>query len=187
MLRLLTSCCVGVLAAAYLSEDHDTRLPTPHYQKQTADPEWLSYAAQFHGHLGPMLTFGVRMGMSALQAVGAEGYFDVEVTCDGPFAKPPASCFLDGIQIATGATLGKRNLRCVDGKDILVRIKNTRTGNTATLRPKADLLALLSQPKTEKSKDATDQLRRPNDHSLETLSRKIATMPEMEILTVASP
>ena len=61
------------------------------------------------GHLGPMLTFGARMGTAALRAVDAKGYFDVEVTCEGPFVKPPESCFLDGIQISTGAnSSGKR-------------------------------------------------------------------------------
>ena len=31
------------------------------------------------------------------QTVDAKGYFDVQVVATGPFAKPPRSCFLDGL------------------------------------------------------------------------------------------
>ena len=51
---------------------------------------------QLRGHLGPAVVAGARMGMAGLRAVEAEGYFDVELACEGPFAKPPQSCFLDG-------------------------------------------------------------------------------------------
>ncbi len=42
------------------------------------------------------------MGIIGLRAVEAKGYVDVEVTCEGPFAKPPQACFLDGVQVANG-------------------------------------------------------------------------------------
>ena len=84
------------------------------------------------------------MGMIGLRAVEAKGYFDVEVTCEGPLAKPPQSCFLDGVQVTTGATLGKRNLQWVQADRLTMRIKNTRTGKTAVLRPTPALLELLA-------------------------------------------
>ena len=43
--------------------------------------------------------------------------------------------FLDGVQVATGATLGKRTVEWVQADRLAVRIKNTRTGKTAVLRP----------------------------------------------------
>ena len=126
------------------------------------------------------------MGMAALQAVDAKGYFDVEIACEGPLEKPPASCFLDGLQISTGATLGKRNLEWIKGEKIVVRVKNTQTGKTATLEPTPAFLALLSQPPANiKGKsDAEKREQSRNHHLTDELSRKIATMPEKEILTV---
>jgi formylmethanofuran dehydrogenase subunit E len=129
------------------------------------------------------------MGMAALHAVDAKGYFDVEITCEGPLAKPPASCFLDGLQITTGATLGKRNLEWIDGKKIVVRVKNTETGKTATLRPTEAFLALLQQPAAD-NKAAPDSKQREqsrNHHLSDDLARKIAAMPEKEILTIIHP
>jgi hypothetical protein len=63
------------------------RLPQPHYHPQPSDPAWLATVVQFHGHLGPSVVAGARMGMIGLRAVEAKGYFNVEVTCEGPLAK----------------------------------------------------------------------------------------------------
>jgi len=131
-------------------------LPRPHYERLDSDPPWLAYAAQFHGHLGPWATAGTRLGMAGLRNVGAKGHFDIEVTCEGPFVKPPKSCFLDGLQVATGATLGKRNLLLRRADPIVIRVKNTRTGARAEVRPTPKLLELLGSfkphPKSEGAK-----------------------------------
>ena len=126
MLRTYFFLCVCCITSMCFSEEIKNCLPQPHYQQQESDPSWLKTTVQLHGHLGPMVSFGARMGMASLRAVDAKGYFDVEVTCEGPFANPPASCFLDGVQIATGATMGKRNLHWIDSKRIVVRVKNTK-------------------------------------------------------------
>jgi formylmethanofuran dehydrogenase subunit E len=189
MLRLFVLLCAVAFTGVCIAEDKIEKLPRPHYRAQGSDPSWLKLAAQFHGHLGPMMTFGSRMGMAALLAVDAKGYFDVEITCEGPLAKPPASCFLDGLQISTGATLGKRNLEWVKAEKIVVYVKNTETGKTATLQPTAAFLALLSQPLTD-GKGEPDSKRREQsrDHHLsDELSRKIATMPDEEIFTISYP
>jgi len=165
------------------------KLPQPHYQRLDSDPAWLAYAAQFHGHLGPWATAGTRLGMAGLREVGAKGHFDVEVTCEGPFVKPPKSCFLDGLQVATGATLGKRNLSCVQAGEIVVRVRNTQTGRQVEIGPTAKLLELLSsfkpRPESGHAKVTDRDDRRHPDHVLEALARKIAAMPDQDILTVS--
>jgi formylmethanofuran dehydrogenase subunit E len=189
MLRLIAFVGVVVVAGACLAADTIEKLPQPHYRAKDSDPGWLKFAAQCHGHLGPMMVFGARMGMAALKAVDAKGYFDVEITCEGPMTKPPASCFLDGLQISTGATMGKRNLTWVDAKNIVVRVKNTETGKTATLQPTAAFLKLLPQPAVDSQKtlDGKQREQSRNHHAGDELARKIAAMPETEILTVAHP
>ncbi len=185
MFRLLAPCFFSLFAAMCFAADHPAELPQPHYHPQPDDPAWLGRAAAFHGHLGPMLTFGARMGMAGLREVGAKGYFDVEIVCEGPMARPPASCFLDGLQVSTGATLGKRNLRWVGGEAIVVRVTNTTTGKTATLTPRKEFLALLPRPAPDAAKSpAGSPPSQAHDHSLDDLARKIALMPEKDILTI---
>ncbi len=189
MLRLAVLLCLCGFTSICFSQEMIKNLPQPHYHPQDTDPAWMGYAVQLHGHLGPMLTFGARMGMAALKAVDAKGYFDVEVTCEGPFLKPPESCFLDGIQISTGATLGKRNLQWKESDNIVLRIKNVRSNKTAELKPKESFLALLPKmSKTDTSEDKkTQNTQAADDHMFDDLARKIAAMPEEEILVIAYP
>lgn len=124
--------------------------------------------------------------MAGLRAVGAHGYFDVEVTCEGPFAKTPKSCFLDGLQVATGATLGKRSLNWVSADQILVRVKNTHTGKTVELRPSVGLLELLgwSNPQAKKVEPKQEEHKHSDEAVVEALARKIAAMPDAEIVAL---
>ena len=122
--------------------------------------------------------------MIGLHAVRAKGYFDVEATCEGPLAKPPQSCFLDGIQAATGATLGKRTLAWVQADQIAVRIRNTRTGETAELRPTSAIMELLGSFKALPKAGAGHGPGQRADERLESLARKIAAMPEKEVASV---
>ena len=163
------------------------QLPRPDYERLDSDPQWLAYAAQFHGHLGPWATAGTRLGMAGVREVDATGYFDVEVVCEGPFVKPPKSCFLDGLQVATGATLGKRNLHWarIPTDHVVVRVRNTRTGALAEIRPTDRLLKILGALKPRiKTADAAEPGEQADDHAVETLSRVIATLPDREILVV---
>jgi formylmethanofuran dehydrogenase subunit E len=123
--------------------------------------------------------------MAGLRAVEARGYFDVEVTCEGPLAKPPQSCFLDGLQMGTGATLGKRTLHWVQAERIVVRVRNTRTSKTAELRPAPALLELLVAFKSKpKGAEAPPADHKAADEHLEAIARKIATLPEEQIAAV---
>jgi enterochelin esterase family protein len=164
-----------------LAED---RLPAPDYHRQPSDPAWLAQVVQLHGHLGPSVVAGARMGMIGLHAVGDKGYFDVEVTCEGPLAQPPQACFLDGIQVATGATMGKRTLTWVQADKFVVRVRNTQNGKTVELQPTPALLGLLASFKPE-AKAGTGHGPGQQDHErLEQIARKIAAMSDSEVAIV---
>lgn len=178
MIRGLFWLVLICLPSVLLAED---RLPTPDYHREASDPEWLAQVVQFHGHLGPSVVAGARIGMVGLRAVGAKGYFDVEVTCEGPFAQPPQSCFLDGLQAGTGATLGKRTLQWKQANEVVIRFRNTRTGRTAELRPKALLLETLGGRKAAAGERKAAS---PAHAEIEAIARKIAALPEDEVASV---
>jgi formylmethanofuran dehydrogenase subunit E len=188
MISKIPFVCVCVAAIA-LNDEPQNRLPTPRYEKQEADPAWLRTVVQFHGHLGPSIVAGARFGMAGLEAVDAKGYFDIEVTCEGPLSKPPQSCFLDGLQVGAGATMGKRNLNYVEAKELVVRVKNATTGATAELRPTPKLLELLDLLRTENKIKTENKSKGIADHhqemeKIEAIARKIAVMPDREIVIV---
>jgi formylmethanofuran dehydrogenase subunit E len=180
---------LSVLLAAALHDEPPRELPRPHYERQPSDPTWMQTAVQFHGHLGPSIIAGARLGMAGLCAVEAKGYFDVEVTCEGPFEKPPQSCFLDGLQIGTGATMGKRNLNYVEAKETVIRVMNTATGATAEVRPTQKLSEMLGLVSSPAKPQAEDQSSEP-DHEhremerIEAIARELADIPGEEIFTI---
>ena len=161
------------------------QLPQPAYQRQPSDPAWLASVVQFHGHLGPAVVAGARIGMIGLRAVDAKGYFDVEVTCEGPLAKPPQACFLDGVQVATGATLGKRSLQWVQADQVLMRVKNTRTGRMVDVRPTPALMELLAafKPQANAGTGHGPESKTDDEH-LAAVARKIAAMSNEDVASV---
>jgi formylmethanofuran dehydrogenase subunit E len=189
MLRCFLLVVTLMCSVTALAKEPPAGLPTPHYRPQASDPEWLKIVVQFHGHLGPAVVAGARVGMAGLHAVDAKGYFDVDISCEGPMAKPPQSCFLDGLQIGTGATLGKRSLHWQPGPQVKVRFTNTTTGTTAELtltRALLDLLQAFAQ--TSISADTHDHSPAAGNHEadsrLESTARRIAVMAEKDLVTV---
>jgi pyrimidine-specific ribonucleoside hydrolase len=60
---------------------------------------------EFHRHLGIYSVLGAKMGIRAREILGA-GLDDLRVISSAG-ANPPLSCMTDGLQIATGASLGR--------------------------------------------------------------------------------
>ncbi len=76
----------------------------------------LERAAEFHGHLGPYLVLGLRMGVLAKNTLNADPFeIRAEIHTE---KKKPRSCILDGIQFASGCTLGKGNIDLLESDKI---------------------------------------------------------------------
>lgn len=72
--------------------------------------------AAFHGHLGPYIVLGYRIGRYVKQYFCSDPFqMKATVFCEGV---PPQSCLTDGIQIGSGCTLGKRNIEIIPSNEI---------------------------------------------------------------------
>jgi len=87
----------------------------------------------FHGHLGPYLVLGYRAGELALEKLSAERHFGIEVTVHCP-ENPPPRCFIDGIQLSTGATFGKNNLFHQTAPELSAFFTNKKTGKSMEIQ-----------------------------------------------------
>lgn len=92
---------------------------------------------EFHGHLGPYVVLGYRMGEAARRALASPGYFDLRARVESPLA-PPASCLIDGVQLGSGCTVGKRNLAVEEGK-IARAVFDSRSGKRAAIALRPEL------------------------------------------------
>src|SRR5262245_57524916 len=74
----------------------------------------LQLVKQIHGGIGPWAVAGYRIGRRALKELGLPRHsFSLDVAHYSP-RLVQFSCMADGLQAATGASLGKLNLRLVE-------------------------------------------------------------------------
>lgn len=113
----------------------------------------LNEAVKFHGHLGPYLVLGILAGEFALKRLRCKKYFGLEVRVRGA-GKKPKSCFIDGLQLSTGATYGKGNIKQLYGPVIKAGFCNRVNHKKITLKFKRLLIQKLKVVKTDKDSEA---------------------------------
>lgn len=100
----------------------------------------LAKVTAIHGAPGPWAVLGYRMGEAALLQLGLpRGSFDLMIVHHTP-DKVQYSCIADGASAATGASVGKLNLKLApasDDDDVFTEYSNKKTGVTVKLRPSA--------------------------------------------------
>lgn len=116
-----------------------------------------------HGHSGPYLNLGIKMGLLALKVLNAKGYFDLSVEAKLEYRKP-MSCFVDGLQISTGCTMGKGN----------IRIKNQPGNINAIFKTEDKKVQIRLKPEIVESLDFKKD-------SCEDLGQKILNTPNSEL------
>jgi formylmethanofuran dehydrogenase subunit E len=132
----------------------------------------IDNAQKLHGHLGPFLVIGVRMGMIAKKALSVSddqcGLLKASVKVP---LFPPFSCLLDGIQASTSCTVGNQRLTIENSEEICVNFAKQNAAGTAkiTLNPR-----LAEELKKKLSEDALT----------EEFALELAHMPENQLFNV---
>jgi formylmethanofuran dehydrogenase subunit E len=86
----------------------------------------LKKAEEFHGHLGPFVTLGVRMGLIGLRELRVKrNEKKLRATAMLEYSVP-FSCVIDGIQVATKCTIGNKKLRLRSSSGITARFELQR-------------------------------------------------------------
>ncbi len=129
-------------------------------------------AVRLHGHLGPFLVIGVRMGKLAERTLKHNSDKDIkfQVTIRVP-QTTPFSCTIDGIQSTTRCTIGNQKLKVEKSEEI--------SGSFEVRSPKQELRINV------KAKIIEDLLNRfKNGASGEQLAAHIASVPEEDLFTI---
>jgi len=125
--------CLSVLAfslaVAACAAPAASRAPSP--------DDALAAGAFVHGGAGPWAVLGYRMGRAALVRLALPRQsFDLVVVHHAP-EKVQFSCMADGATAATGASVGKLNLKLAlaSDADVSTTYTNRASGKSLTLRP----------------------------------------------------
>lgn len=112
----------------------------------------LNEAIKFHGHLGPYLVLGILAGQLALRKLKCKKYFGLDVKVSGANRKPK-SCLIDGLQLSTGATYGKGNIKKLNGSVIKIEFRNRINHKKINLRFSNNLIQQLKKIKTHRNSE----------------------------------
>jgi formylmethanofuran dehydrogenase subunit E len=127
--------CGGPHHAAPAESAHHAGAPEPGHHAEPAEDQGLRAVAAVHGGAGPWAVAGYRMGEFALRELGlSRGSFELEVVHFTP-ESVQYSCIADGAAAATGASLGKLNLKLAEATPLETRTtyRNKKSGQTLTL------------------------------------------------------
>lgn len=110
--------------------------------------ELLQAGLLLHGHKCPAMPMGLRAGLAALEALGVKRAADGQLTALVEIDRDHcATCYADGVQMATGCTFGKGNIQKLGyGKFALTLIDNkTRRSVRVVTRPETIRLSQESE------------------------------------------
>ncbi len=109
----------------------------------------LKGAVKFHGHLGPFLILGLRAGLLGVDYLG-KNHFELRARVKTDL-HPPRSCFIDGVQFASGCTAGKGNIETHVSNGVSVEF--VRGEHKISLVVRDDVLKTLDQITSERQSE----------------------------------
>jgi formylmethanofuran dehydrogenase subunit E len=136
-------------------------------------PLLIENAAKLHGHLGPFLVIGVRMGELAKRHLEFDDKSGrrLEVSIKTPLSTP-FSCVIDGIQASTSCTVGNRKLKIEEStKEITAHFRRQDSKKTVRISVNPKIAETLI---SDMSKGA----------NAEQLAAKIAHMEEEQLFVL---
>lgn len=135
----------------------------------------LERAMEFHGHLGPFLVLGLRMGLAGLRELNINrGEKKLRVTAKLNYSIP-FSCTVDGLQIATKCTIGNKKLKIRNHSGIVAKFE-LEDGKQITLQVNFVFFDRLKKELPSESMPG-EEIRK--------LGLLVASMPEVELFTVS--
>ena len=116
----------------------------------------LDRISEFHGHLGPFVVVGFRMGEAANEALGADPFGKTALVLTG--GKTPRSCVVDGIQLSSGCTLGKGEIAVVDQGEVAAIFLSKTSRRSIKIKLKDSILERITTTTREELESLAAEL-----------------------------
>jgi formylmethanofuran dehydrogenase subunit E len=101
---------------------------------ETTLTSMIEYARKLHGHVGPYVVIGLRMGAAAKKALNLPDDESTLLTAEVSVPlHPPFSCLLDGVQVSTTCTVGNQRLQFKNAKTIQAIFSSQKDAKTVKI------------------------------------------------------
>ncbi len=152
------------------------------------DPKLFLEAGQlFHGHKCPAMPMGLRVGAAAMNQLGVERAKDGQLLALVELGDDHcATCFADGVQMITGCTFGKGNIRKLHYGKWGVTLVDTATGRAVRVTPTAE--AMMANKKSEffsKYREKGIPASKVPDEVVEPMVARVMNAPNEQVLRVS--
>ena len=147
---------------------------------------FLEAGQQFHGHKCPAMPMGLRVGAAAMNALGVERANDGQLLALVELGDNHcATCFADGVQMITGCTFGKGNIKKLHYGKWGVTLVDVATGRAVRVTPKAE--AMLANKQTEfftQYREKGIPASKVPDGVVEPLVQRVMNAPDGQLLEI---
>lgn len=110
----------------------------------------IEFARQLHGHVGPYLVIGLKMGAAAKKVLNIPDNEIARLSAEVAVPLyPPFSCLLDGIQVSTACTVGNQRLQSKNSKTIQGTFIVEETGKIVKITINKKFREILEEKKKE--------------------------------------
>ena len=133
----------------------------------------VNKATDLHGHLGPFLVIGVRIGLIGIRELGLEKNEKLHVTVMLKNSVP-FSCVIDGIQVTTKCTIGNKKIRLKRASGIAAKFEIPE-GRQVTVEVSPTTFERLKNELLRESV-SSDEVKR--------LAQTVASLPEEELFII---
>jgi len=143
------------------------------------DPELMKIvnkATDLHGHLGPFLVIGVRLGLIGIRELGLEKNDEKLHVTAMLKNSVPFSCVLDGIQVTTKCTIGNKRMQLKNSSGIAAKFE-LPTGRQVTVKVNPTTFEKLKNELLQES---------ISSEKVQKLAKTVASMPEEELFIIGS-
>ncbi len=147
--------------------------------------ELLEVGFVFHGHKCPAMPLGLRAGLEAMKALKVERAKDKELQVISETGKGhAASCFLDGVMVATSCTYGKSNIEKLYYNKMAFTLVDVPSQRAVRVSLKPEFFArMLQSPFLEQRKRGVPPQKIPAEIA-DPLIKNIVSLPREEFLII---
>jgi len=108
--------------------------------------DYYEVGLAFHGHKCPAMPMGLRVGAAAMDKLGVGRSPDGQLVALVELGDDHcATCFADGVQVITGCTLGKGNIRKLNYGKWGLTLIDKKAGRAVRVTPRAEAMVANKQ------------------------------------------
>lgn len=152
------------------------------------DPRlFLEPGQHFHGHKCPAMPMGLRVGAAAMNRLGVERARDGQLLALVELGDEHcATCFADGVQMITGCTFGKGNIKKLHYGKWGVTLVDVADNRAVRVTPRSE--AMLANKETEFFKEYREKgvpASKVPDETVEPLVQRVMNAPDDQLLQIS--